>query len=71
MRRRPVGREKPDQAARRIPVHPDLHKAIGYRSLEEDISMQEVLHRILCAEFDRLDLLNHDPADAAMSASSA
>jgi hypothetical protein len=50
-----------------VPIHPELHKAIRQRGLDEDALIIEVIHRILCTEFDRLDLLMQapDPVGAA------
>lgn len=51
-----------------ISFHPEILKQLRYRAADEDCSVPEVLHRILCSDFDRLDLVNHDPEPAHNSA---
>jgi hypothetical protein len=45
-------------------VHPDLRAAFKARAAYQGVSMEELLHRILCGELDRLDLIERTPEAA-------
>jgi predicted HicB family RNase H-like nuclease len=48
-----------------VKLHPEIHKELKISAIQEDISMEERLHSILCLEFERADLLTHDPETAS------
>lgn len=47
-------------AFKNVGVHPDLHKLLDHRRIDEGQTIREALHAILCHEFGRLDLLLQD-----------
>ena len=57
-------RRKDPSTLGRVAVHPILHTLLKLSAIEENTSIQDRLHAILCHEYDRMDLLMQDPMPA-------
>lgn len=51
----------PSAVALNIDIHPELRKGLRQRALAENLSAKEKLHRLLCEELGRSDLINQIP----------
>lgn len=60
-------RARNPDAYKNVGVHPELHRLLDHRRIDEGLTLRESLHEILCRVFDRpeLSLRADEPAVAA------